>query len=251
MVSAAVKNLENLLQGRQLGGTLGRLSEVPRLMPTGVPALDRILGGGWPAGAVSELIGRRSSGRSSVALRTLAETTRHGRVAAFIDALDRFDPRIAEAAGVDLAFVLWVRGAPVTVEMARPPVIDQAIRHAVRAADLVIRAGGFGTVVLDLADVPPRRLQALPSITWLRLAHTVEGQDTVCLLVGDAPMARSAWGVSVEIAARPSWAGQSAQSRRFAGFKETFTIRSAHTRPGPVGAADVRMPWPMAAGGEG
>jgi hypothetical protein len=234
MASVAVKNLENMLQARKLGSTLGRLRETSRVMSTGLPGLDQLLGGGWRVGAVSELIGRRSSGRATLIVRTLAEATRQGRVAALIDALDRFDPRSAEALGVDLASLLWVRGAPISVEMARPPVIDQAIRHAVRAVDLVMRAGGFGTVVLDLADVPPRRLQALPAITWLRLAHTTEGRDTVCLLVGDAPMGRSAWGVSVEVTARPQWTGHSPQSRRFAGFMQAFTVRAAHERPEPA-----------------
>jgi hypothetical protein len=234
MTSIAVKHLESLLQSKKFGGTLGRIQEVPRLTSSGVPALDQALGGGWRRGAMSELVGRRSSGRTEVVRRTLAEATRQGQVVALVDALDRFDPEAAAAAGVRLASVLWVRGASITAEIARPVVIDQAVKQAVRAGDLIVRAGGFGVVVIDLADVPPRRLQALPAITWLRLAHTIEGRDTVGVLVGDAPMGRSALGVSVEVAARPAWTGTSLQSRRLVGLTQTFSVRAA------------RQVWPQA-----
>src|SRR5690349_6687500 len=102
MASIAVKNLENLLQDKRLGGTLGRVREVPRLSSTGVASLDQMLGGGWCRGAMSELVGARSSGRTDVMLRTLAMATAQGQVAALIDACDRFDPRAAEARGVAL-----------------------------------------------------------------------------------------------------------------------------------------------------
>lgn len=242
MASVAVKTLELLLQGKQFGGTLGRIQEVPRLASSGVSALDQALGGGWRRGAMSELVGRRSSGRTDVVCRTLAEATRQGQVVALVDAFDRFDPRAAVAAGVRLASVLWVRGAAVTAEMARPTVIDHLVKQAVRAGDLIVRAGGFGVVVIDLADVPPRRVQALPAITWLRLAHTTEGHDTVCLLVGETPMGRSALGVSVEVAGTPVWTGSSPQSRRLASVQPTFTVRAARLAPRP---ASVASEWPV------
>jgi hypothetical protein len=239
MPSITVRNLQNLLQSKQLGSTLGRVREVPRLSSTGVAALDQALGGGWCRGAMSELVGARSSGRSGVVLRTLAAATQHGHVVALIDACDRFDPRVAESCGVALNAVLWVRGAPLTVETARPPLIERAVKQAVRACDLVLRAGGFGVVVLDLADVPPRRVQDLPAITWLRLGHTTEGHDTVCLLVGDKPIGRSAMGASVEVTARPVWTGTSPQSRRFAGVTQTFTVRAARMQL-PLGDRALR-----------
>jgi hypothetical protein len=231
MASSAVRLLESLLQHKKFGGTLTRAGDEPRVMGTGLPDLDRRLGGGWPMGAVSEVVGRRSSGRTRVVGATLAAATSQGQVVALVDALDRCDPRSAAAVGVDLMRMLWIRGAPLTVERARPAVIDHAIRQAVRACDLVIRAGGFAVVVLDLGDVPVRRLQALPAITWLRLAHANEGRETVGLLVADAPLGRSARGVSVDLAATPCWTGTSAQSRRLAGFTPAFMPRSAGALP--------------------
>jgi hypothetical protein len=158
-------------------------------------------------------------------LRTLATATEHGQVVAVVDAVDRFDPRSAEEAGVVMSSLLWVRGAPLVAEHAPPAVLDRAIKQAIRACDLVLRAGGFGVVVLDLADLPPRRLRAIPAITWLRVAHATEGTDTVCLLVGETPLGRSARGASVSLEARPVWTGRSAQSRRFQGLESTYRVR--------------------------
>lgn len=225
MLSSAVQTLEALLHSKKLGSTLGRLREQPRVVSSGNAALDHVLGGGWQVGTLSELVGSRSSGRTAVVLQTLATATGNGQVVALVDTFDRFDPARAADAGVDLNAVLWVRGAPLVAEMAKPALVEQAIKHAVRACDLILRAGGFAIVVLDLADVSPRRVQALPSITWFRLAHTNEGRDTVCLLMGNAPIARSARGSTVMLDATPRWTGASAQARRFAGFTTVFRVR--------------------------
>jgi RecA/RadA recombinase len=84
---------------------------------TGLGALDAMLGGGWRRGEVSELIGARSTGRTSVLFATLAAATARGDVVGLVDALDRFDPASAAAAGVDLDRVLWVRGPTLTAEL--------------------------------------------------------------------------------------------------------------------------------------
>ena len=226
MPSAALKHLEHLLQTRHLDGTLLRPwhRETRPVSPSGVGALDEALGGGWARGEVSEVIGRRSSGRTSVMLATLAATTRRHEIAAVVDAFDRFDPASAVEAGVDLDRVLWVRGPACTVEMGRPGLIEQAVRQAVRAIDLVIRAGGFATVVLDVADVPPLFFRALPSTTWMRLARANDGSETACVLVGQAPMGRSARGVTVRLDASAAWTGDSLQSRRLGAFRIDATF---------------------------
>ena len=229
MASPAVRTLESLLLNRKLGATLTSACDVTRLTPSGVPDLDRVLGGGWRTGAISEVVGRRSTGRTRVLMATLAMATRQGQVVALVDAVDRFDPASAASAGVDLDRLLWVRGPAITMEHGRPPMIDRAIKQAVRACDLIIRAGGFAIVALDLADVPPRRVQALPSGTWLRLAHANEGRETTCLLLGESSMGRSARGVSVQLDARTIWTGDSAQARRFGGFDPEFTPRLSGT----------------------
>ncbi len=76
---------------------------------TGIDALDEVLGGGLPVGAVSELVGPECSGRTSVALSFLARMTQAARVCAWVDVSNALDPASAAAAGVDLARLLWVR----------------------------------------------------------------------------------------------------------------------------------------------
>jgi hypothetical protein len=106
-------------------------------LPTGIPALDDLLGGGIPGGCLSEIAGPLSSGRTSLALALLARATRAGEFTAVVDAADAFDPASAEAAGVDLERVLWVR-AP-------------RLREALHSAEHLLAARGFALVLLDLA----------------------------------------------------------------------------------------------------
>lgn len=80
----------------------------PEMVPFGIAALDELTGG-VPRGALTEMVGPASSGRTSVTMSLMAEVTRRQEVCAVIDATDSFDPVSAEAAGVDLKRVLWVR----------------------------------------------------------------------------------------------------------------------------------------------
>ena len=178
---------------------------------------------------------RDSSGRTSLLIATLAAATARGEVVAIVDSLDRFDPGMAAAAGVDVMRVLWVRGPSVSALPKglspnfrdRPSLADQLIRRALRAADLIIRAGGFGIVALDLADVAPQLLRRIPASSWMRIAHANEGRDTVCILIADAPLARSPRGVSVRLSASPRWSGGSVQSRRLDGLDINVSVASA------------------------
>ena len=219
MASAALTHLTSLLQAKKLDGTLAR-ALTPNLptTSTGVEAFDQTLAGGWPRGHLSEIVGPASSGRTSVVMATLAAATSRGGVVAFVDVADRFDPQSVAEAGVDLDRVLWVRGPSMTWGASHSAVIDLAVGRGLRAFDLIVRAGGFAVVVLDLADVPERAVQSLPSSTWLRLAHVHEGRDTVGLLVGTTPMGRSAGGVSLSLRGSGEWMGTSAQSRLWSGL---------------------------------
>jgi hypothetical protein len=220
MATPALSRLESLLAARRLDGTIAKGSDVAGLgtMTTGIASLNGALEGGWPRGEISEILGGPSSGRASVVMATLAAATARGDVVALVDAFDRVDPVTASATGLVLSQVLWVRG-PALTATARHPLMGPAILRAIRACDLIVRAGGFGVVALDLAGAPARALNDLAASTWMRLAHANAGQSTVCLLVGDHPMGRSARGVSVRLASTRRWSGGSAQSRRFDGFE--------------------------------
>jgi len=238
MSSLAIQRLETLLQTRKLDNTLAQQLPAGGVLPTGIEGLDVRLGGGWPQGEVSEITGRPSSGCTGVLVASLAAATRRGALVGLVDAFDRFDPPMAVRAGVDLARVLWVRGPALMMTGRRrqglgggprgiPDVLDRAVLNAVRALDLIVRAGGFAVAALDLSDAPAHAIAALPFTTWLRLAHANEGRDTVCLLVGRASMGRSARGRSVRLDARRCWSGAHPQSRRFIGFEPSVDVSSA------------------------
>ena len=140
-----------------------RLAEGRGWRGTGIAALDELLGGGWPRAALAEISGRRTSGRTAVVLATLAEAIAHGDAAALVDTGGTLDPRAAAAAGVLLPALLWIR-CPA--------------ESALKAADLVVAAGGFGLLAIDLCDA---RLRA-PDAAWVRLQHGARAQGTTVLV---------------------------------------------------------------------
>ena len=108
--STQLHALQTLLRKQGLGSAL-RSGSAKRYPPaaTGFAELDALLGGGIPRGQITELVGKASSGCTSVVLSLLAEATARREVAAYIDAADCFDPPSAERAGVALDRLLWVR----------------------------------------------------------------------------------------------------------------------------------------------
>ena len=189
--------LESLLKARKLDVTLTHLApwrawdrQPQDVAETGVPALDSALGGGLRRGHLSEIVGSRSSGRTSVLCHALAAATSRDELVALIDTNDRFDPLTAASAGLDLSRLLWVRDSG-----------DAA--RALKAMSLVLQAGGFGLVVLDLTDVVDRVVRGLPFTTWFRLARIIEGSQTVALLMASEHLGRSSGGSTIALE-RPS-----------------------------------------------
>jgi recombination protein RecA len=230
MSSAARADLELLLRARKLDVTLtsaaGRALPDDRVAPTGVAALDRALGGGLRRGHLSEVVGERSTGRTTLVCRIMAAAAARGEIAALVDTHDRFDPRSAAAAGVDLSRLLWIRDR------------GDASR-ALKAMNLVLQAGGFGVVVFDLADVRGPAVRSFPPTTWMRLSRIIEGGDTVALLVGRTRLARSPGGVTVALdaaadAAHVRWSGTTDRSRLLGGIvaePRVISSRAAHAVP--------------------
>lgn len=165
---------------------------------TTIAAIDTSCGG-FPRGQLSEIVGPRSSGRTSLLLRMLAAATARGELVALVDALDRFDPPSALAAGVDLDRLLWVRGHVVAQPGPCRDTNQKAIEQSVKALSLVLQAGNFGVVAFDIGDVPAEALRRLPFTTWLRVQRMVEAQPTVCVLLASTAVARSAAGLTVQL----------------------------------------------------
>jgi hypothetical protein len=250
MANSARAALESALRVRKLDRTLTTALEPERgdpsmLVATDVASLDAALRGGLPRGQLSEIAGPRSSGRTSLLCQVIAAATRRGEIAALVDTFDRLDVASADSAGIVLDRLLWVRGQAITrmqdaglrthpdTWSATPGpsgLFERTIDRALKALNLVLQAGGFGVVAIDLADVPPVALKRIPFTTWLRVQRIIEGSDTACVLLTPEPLSRSAGGLTLALTGRSSWAGDSERSRRLASLDCTTRIVSPRRR---------------------
>ena len=275
------------------------LTPAPRVirpvMATGVGAVDEVLGGGLPVGALTEMIGAECSGRTALALSFVAQVMRAEKVCAWVDASDALSPESAAACGVDLARLLWVRcgvtrkptsqmrdvGHPAlgrngfavpgkyfvpppvikglhgggmgghprgeargmeaavsgllqpkataargvehqpqrsagTESAAReaaslPPAAWSEAKHngvssrtgrpwsrmeqALRATDLLLQAGGFGAIVLDMGSLAPEHVSRIPLATWFRYRAAAERTQASVLLLTQYACSKSSAGL--------------------------------------------------------
>jgi len=221
---------------------------------TGVEAVDGFLGGGLPVGAISELTGLESSGRTSLALAFMARRTAEGRAVAWVDVSDALDPESAAANGVRLRQLLWVRcgnrvhgsgirdqkdrerGNKGTREQpSKPPRLSWTeLDQALRATDLLLQAGGFAAIVLDLGDTVPEQASRIPLATWFRYRQAAERTQCSLVVVGARAYAKSAAAVVLECEARRAdSAGENgATGTVLRGFE--FAVRRGRERFAPV-----------------
>jgi recombination protein RecA len=177
---------------------------------TGIPEIDA-LAGGFPRGALTEICGSPCSGRTTVLLSALASRTAEAEVCALIDARDSFDPRSAEAAGVELQRLLWVRCRN----------IDQSLR----AADLLIQGGGFGFIALDLSDVAPETVRQVPLNAWFRFRRAVEDTSTVLLVLEQESNAKTCASLVLRMSMKAAkWSGMAGSN-----VKEDTAVISRHS----------------------
>jgi hypothetical protein len=200
------------------------LSPAPRTIrevaSTGIDEADELLDGGLPVGAISEITGPASSGRTSLVCAFLAQRTAEERVCAWVDVSDAFDPESAAANGVSLRQLLWVRcsDAPLPSSKTNKKTWTR-LDQAMRATDLLLQAGGFAAIVLDLGDVARERQAA---------------DHTRCSLVvlSQAPCAQSSAAVALQCEAlQPETAG-STVLRGFTFKLERGRQRFSTFRPG-------------------
>lgn len=168
-------------------GTAFKLNEKPPAagMSTGIAAVDSITGG-LPRGAITEIFGSASSGRTSFMLSALARATTQTEVCALIDTNDVFDPLSATDARLDLDQLVWIRCA-------------SNLEHAFKATDMLLQGRGFGLIILDIGDVPPRDAQRIISSWWYRFRRTVENTPTAFLVIAQESCARSCASLTLEM----------------------------------------------------
>src|SRR5579862_8636663 len=111
---------------------------------TGALSLDIALGGrGLPRGRITEIFGPESSGKTTVALHTIANAQRQGGVAAFIDAEHSLDPSWAKRLGVDLEGLL----------VSQPSNGEEALK----IAEMLVKSNAVDIIVIDsVAALVPR-----------------------------------------------------------------------------------------------
>ena len=114
------------------------------VVPTGSFGLDLALGvGGFPRGRIIEIYGPESSGKTTIALHTIAEAQKKGGICAFIDAEHAFDKFYAEKLGIDTSNLL----------ISQPDDGEQALE----IADNLVRSGAIDVMVIDsVAALVPR-----------------------------------------------------------------------------------------------
>ena len=172
---------------------------VVETLSTGIPEIDALTGG-LPRGAICEIFGPASSGRTSLMYSMLAYATRHEETCALVDTNDAFAPTAAVAAGIDFDRLLWVRGAG-------------DLEHAFKATDLLLHAGGFGLVILDIGDVAAKDARRIISSWWYRFRHTVEDRPTVVMVVSEEACTRSCAALTLELNGVPEWSRANAELR--------------------------------------
>jgi hypothetical protein len=222
--SEALRNLRATLEA-SIASKLTSGSELVRavarqrrdeILPTTIPPLDALLGGGLARGKMTEIAGRGT--RFSIVIATLAAATSIGEAAALIDASDSFDPQLAEAAGVDLRRLLWVR--------------PQTMKETVTAAEMT-GATGFQLVIIDIgARRPPGR--RVPDAAWVRLARVAESHGATILV--SAPYALTGTTSEAMILAhtpRPRWLGRGNAPHVLAGIETKLKLeKHRRLRPG-------------------
>ncbi len=149
-----------------------------------------------PRGALTEIAGPVSSGRTSLLYSLLATVSSKQEFCTLLDVADTFDPESAAAAGVRLSQILWVRCAG-------------NAEHALKAADMLAQAGGFGLVAIDLGDTSEKVVHRIPLAVWFRLRHAVENTRTALVVVGQRIHAHSCSVLKIQLnRSRALWRGQ-------------------------------------------
>src|SRR4029077_16108398 len=164
-LSAALSQIE-----RQFGkGSVMKLGKNDRSMDietisSGSLGLDIALGvGGLPRGRVVEIYGPESSGKTTLALHTVAEGQKKGGICAFIDAQHALDPVYARKLGVNIDELLISRAAPAEARKLVCNIDELLISHpdtgeqALEICDTLVRSGAVDVLVIDsVAALVPR-----------------------------------------------------------------------------------------------
>lgn len=174
---------------------------------------DSVAGQVLRRGGITEIVGRLSSGRTSLFTACLRDVTRTGAVAALVDVDHAFDPVLAERVGVDLSRLLWVR-------------CGGSRASALRATDLLVRCPGFTLIALDLGETVPR----IPLTIAFRLKLAVRRSNVALLILGRRRIAGSSAALALETRREGlEWGGPGSLPTRLARVRtRVHLLRAQH-----------------------
>jgi recombination protein RecA len=227
------------IRARWGASALRPLGEVARaeVLPTGFSALDAALaGGGLPRGQIAHLLGAPTSGKTTLALKVIANGQALGEPALYIDLSRALDPDYARRCGVDLErfALVWPESAALGLAVARD----------------IVALGSVGVVVLD-ATWGARRGEGV-SVAAPRLAAAVSRSSTVfvCLTApgsgGLAPVLAPYAGLRLRLA-RGTWRRA---GRDVSGYDTRVTIlKDSGAAPGR--AVTIRVAFDATVQGDG
>jgi len=204
------------------GGAFQQHEKRPaEVISSGILEVDSFAMGGLPRGAITEIFGPSSSGRTSFMLSTLQYATNHDEVCALVDTNNSFDPKSAAEAAIDLERLLWIR-------------CNHNLEYAFKATDLLLQGGGFGLVWLDLGDVPANSAKRIISSWWYRFRRTLEPTPTALVVIAEDSCVKSCASLSLGLTGQGShWPAT-----------ETAAEPRKPGRPQPISAASVPIRAP-------
>jgi hypothetical protein len=141
-----------------------------------VEGIDGALGGGLPAGRLTELVSEKAGCGGQLVLACLLAATRAARQRiALVDGADGFAPDAVPADA--LRHLVWVRA--------------RKLEEALAAADVLVRDGNYAAVVIDLRGIAERTLRAAPAAIWHRLHRAAESRPAAVLVQTAFPVVPS------------------------------------------------------------
>lgn len=222
LVSRVVADLRPV--ARWIGRDVSEKRERAQLS-LGIPALNAFLHGGLPYGAITEIFGGVSSGRTTLAHMLTSAATRAGEFTAWVDLPNSLDPDCAQRSGANLERVLWVYP------------VDRVT--AFRAVEHVLGAGGFRLVLLDL-DGPLQSRSLLPASAWLRLARAAVRRDAAIVVLSASRMAGAFATLSLEACPRRRiFVGESGPCPIFEGATSSLYLRKYRFGPLDTNPVDL------------
>jgi hypothetical protein len=161
---------------------------------TGIPQFDALTGG-IPKSALTEICGAQvSSGKTTLLFSLLSRATENS-FCALVDATDSFSVSSAQAAGINLSHLYWIRCGK-----RRP------LEQAFKVADILLQNGGFGLIAVDISDLDERFVRRIPLTTWFRFSQVVARMPIALVFLEQQSHAGSCAGLVLQLKSNPqSW----------------------------------------------